>query len=184
MEKNSQKTYWPHMIMGFLLLAIVLGYWNIKSASSMPVQETNDYMMKYQQSDIHINEILESKQAFDKLYTLSITGVRTMVMTDNIHSDRPQPELVVLNMGANHFKYIVTKKDGTVVNDANVSFLLTQPHSTREDNMIESVPFADGYYTTPDMNISKAGRYTLLFRATVDNLTGYFSVEAYLKPKS
>jgi hypothetical protein len=184
MGKNSQKTYWPHMIMGFLFLAIALSYWTIKAASSMPVQETNDYMMKYQQSDMNINKILKSKQAFDKLYTLSITDVRTMVMTDNIHSNRPQPELIVLNMGANHFKYIVTKRDGTIVDSAKASFLLTRPHSTREDNMIESVPFSDGYYTTPDINISKAGRYTLQFRATVDNLTGYFSVEAYLKPKS
>ncbi len=182
MARNKEKTYWPHMIVGFLLLAITLSYWTIRAASSLPVQETNDYMMKYQQADIHINDIIKSKQAFDKLYTLSISGVKTMVMTDNIHSNRPQPDLVVLKMGVNKFTYTVTKKDGTIVNDANASFLLTQPHSTREDQMIESIPFSNGYYNTPDINLSKAGRYTLKFRATVGKLTGYFSLEAYLKP--
>ena len=66
MQESSKKTYWPHMILGFLILAIILGYWTIKVATSIPVQETNDYMMKYQESDININEILTKKMAFDK----------------------------------------------------------------------------------------------------------------------
>ncbi len=183
METNSKKTYWPHMIVGFLLLAITLSFWTVKTASSLPVQETNDYMMKYQQADININDIIKSQQAFDKLYRLSLTNVKTMVMTDNIHSNRLQPELVVLKMGANHFTYTVTKKDNTVVSDANVSFLLTQPHSTKEDQMIENIPFDKGFYITPDINITKAGRYTLKLKASVGDFTGYFSLEAYLKPK-
>jgi len=44
MASESKKTYWPHMIIGFLLLAIVLGYWTVRAAKSMPVQETNDYI--------------------------------------------------------------------------------------------------------------------------------------------
>jgi len=182
MEKNSQKTYWPHMIVGFLLLAIVLSFWTVKTAASLPVQETNDYMMKYQQADMKINEIIKSKEAFDKLYRLSLTNVKTMVMTDNIHSNRPQPDLVVLKMGRNHFTYTVTKKDNSIISDANVSFLLTRPHSTRDDLMIEEIPFKDGFYITPDINITKAGRYTLKLKASVGELTGYFSLEAYLKP--
>nr|MBL0720978.1 hypothetical protein [Sulfurovaceae bacterium] len=84
MENKKEISYWPHMIVGFLFLGISLGYWTIKTAMSLPVQETNDYMMKYQETDININDIIKSKQAFDKLYTISITGVKTMVMTNNI----------------------------------------------------------------------------------------------------
>jgi len=171
------------MIVGFLFLAIGLGYWTVKTAISMPVQETNDYMMKYQQADININDILTSKEAFDKEYSLNLTGIKTMVMTDNIYSNRVQPELVVLSKGINSFNYIVkNKQDGTVIKNAKVSFLLTQPHSTREDKMIDSVPFNGKYYKTPDINISKVGRYTLQLRATIGNKTGYWSVGAYLKP--
>ena len=39
MAKNKGKTYWPHMILGFLAIGITLGYWTVKSATSMPVQE-------------------------------------------------------------------------------------------------------------------------------------------------
>jgi len=184
MERNKEKTYWPHMIVGFLLLAITLSYWTVKAASSLPVQETNDYMMKYQQADININEITMSKLAFDKEYLIELKDVETMVMTDNIHSNRPQPDLVVLEDGANTFKYTVSKKDGSLINDAKVAFLLTRPHSARDDQMIEVIPFKDGHYITPDVAIKKAGRYTLQLRATIGKKTGYSSIEAYLKPKS
>ena len=183
MSRNSKKTYWPHMILGFLMLAIVLGYWTVKTASSMPVQETNDYMMKYQESDININEILVSKQKFDKNYLIELIDVETMVMTDNIHSNRPQPDPVKLTMGVNHFSYSVTNKAGEVVNDANVSFLLTRPHTVVDDQMIEVVENKGGKYVTPDLNISKPGRYTLQFRARIGDVTGYTSTEAYLQPK-
>ena len=183
MAKENKKTYWPHMIIGFLLVAIVLGYWTVKTASSMPVQETNKYMMKYQQADININEILESKARFDKKYTIKITGVKTMVMTDNVYSKRAQQDSVVLKYGPNSFSYIVSDKNGNIVDDANVSFLLTRPHTDRDDQMIEKVAFADGKYTTPDINISKPGRYTLQFRAKIGNDTGYWELPAYLVPK-
>lgn len=66
MANNSEKkkTYWPHMIVGFLFLGITLGYWTVKTASKMPVQESNEYLMKYQQADININDILEKKSTF------------------------------------------------------------------------------------------------------------------------
>ncbi len=182
MAKNKEKTYWPHMILGFLMLAIVLGYWTVRTASSMPVQETNDYMMKYQESDININEILKKKQVFDESYSINLTDVETMVMTDNIHSNRPQPDPVKLAMGTNHFSYSVTNKAGQAVNDANVSFLLTRPHTVVDDQMIEVVKSRGGKYVTPDLNISKPGRYTLQFRARIGGGIGYLSTEAYLQP--
>jgi hypothetical protein len=182
MAKNNQKTYWPHMILGFLMLAIVLGYWTIKAATSMPVQETNDYMMKYQESDIHINEILEEKAIFDREYSIKLIDAKTMVMVDNIHSNRPQSDQVKLSMGKNIFSYTISDRDGNSIDSANVSFLLTRPHTTVDDQMIEHLDYRDGRYITPELNITKAGRYTLQFRAKIGKGTGYSSVEAYLAP--
>lgn len=182
MGKNNTKTYWPHMILGFLAVGITLGYWTVKSASSMPVQESNQYMLKYQMADITINEILESKKVFDKDHTIQIQDVQTMVMTDNVNSNRPQPNPVKLSSGTNKFSYLVTKKDGTVVNDAKVSFLLTQPHSRRNDLFIENVVFKNGSYTTEAFEITEAGRYTLQLRVVLAGSTGYSAISAYLKP--
>ncbi len=182
-DKTNEKTYWPHMILGFLFIGITLGYWTVKHAVEMPVQEVNEYMMKYQQADLGINEILKKKKAFDEVYTIKLNDVKMMVMTDNINSKIPQPNAVTLTKGANHFSYTVTKKDGTLVSDAKVSFLLTRPHTRKDDVMIEKVPFKNGMYVTPMIDIEKAGRYTLQFRAKIDdNTIGYSEVPAYLKP--
>ena len=182
MAKNNEKTYWPHMILGFLAVGLTLGYWTVKSASSMPVQESNQYMLKYQTTDMNINKITELKQAFDKAYTITLLDVETMVMTDNVNSNRPQPNPVKLLQGLNDFSYDVLTKNGTKVSDANVTFLLTQPHSRREDQLFTNVPYSDGKYQIKSVEIKKAGRYTLQFRAEVADTMGYSEIAAYLKP--
>ena len=181
MANNREKTYWPHMIVGFLILGIVLGYWTIKSAISMPVQESNEYMLKYQKADININEILTKKKAFDKLYTINILDTKTMIMTDNINSNVQNTKLVALKNGSNSFSYEVSAKDKTIIKDVNVTFLLTRPHSVREDKIFENIPLVDGKYYINDVNITKEGRYTLQLRAEVKDTIGYSQIGAYMK---
>lgn len=182
MAKNNNKTYWPHMILGFLAIGITLSYWTVKSASSMPVQESNQFMLKYQTADININQIMEKKIAFDKAYSINILDEETMVMTDNVNSNRPQLNSVKLSQGINTFSYEVVAKNGTKVSDANVTFLLTQPHSRKEDQLFSNVPYIDGKYQIKDVDIKKAGRYTLQFRAVIGDTIGYSEIAAYLKP--
>jgi len=182
MTNTSKKTYWPHMILGFLAIGLTLSYWTVKSASSMPVQESNQYMLKYQAADIHINEILEKKMAFDKTYTIVLVGKETMVMTDNVNSNRPQADAIKLSHGENSFSYEVRTKEGKVVEDVNATFVLTQPHSRREDQVFYAVPYHEGKYLISGVNINKAGRYLLQFRAEVAGTVGYLESSAYLKP--
>jgi len=181
MEKSNEKTYWPHMILGFLAIGITLSYWTVKSASSMPVQESNQYMLKYQMADMNINQIMERKIAFDKAYSIHIVDVETMVVTDNVNSNRPQPNPVKLIQGMNNFSYEIVANNGTKVSDANVTFLLTQPHSRKEDKLFVNIPYVDGKYQVKGLDITRAGRYTLQFRAEVGDTMGYSEVSAYLK---
>ncbi len=182
MGKNNQKTYWPHMIVGFLSLAIILSYWTVKSASSMPVQESNDFMLKYQMADLNINEIMEQKKAFDKEYTIEIQEMETMVMTDNVNSNRPQPNPVKLSHGSNTFLYEVLAKDSSSAEDANVTFLLTQPHSRKADQLFPNIPYEKGRYIIKDVDITKPGRYTLQLKVVIGKKVGYSEIAAYLKP--
>jgi len=181
MEKRNKKTYWPHMIVGFLIIGLTLGYWTVKSASALPVQESNTFLMKYQQADIHINEIHALKKAFDKKYDITLKNAETMVMTDNIHSKRMQLNPVKLMKGMNHFTYVVQSKSGKVIEDAKVTFLLTQPHSRREDKLVENIIFLDGEYTAKGLDIQKEGRYTLQLKVEVGETIGYSDIPAYLK---
>ena len=182
MAKNKEKTYWPHMILGFLFLGITLSYWTVKSASSMPVHESNEYMLKYQIADMNINEIINSKALFDQSYTIEIVDVKkAMYKLENAKRAKAESS-IVLTQGKNSFNYLVTTKDGKAVSDANVTFLLTQPHSVKQDNYVENIPFVDGKFQVSDINITKAGRYTLQLRAKIGETTGYSQLAAYLKP--
>ncbi len=182
MANNKEKTYWPHMIMGFLLIGITLGYWTVKSAISIPVQESNEYMLKYQQADMNINTILEKKAQFDKNYNIELTHAK--MLKEKIEHSKVQKERqsVALAKGKNVFTYKVMQKDGTVISDANVTFLLTRPHTRKDDVYIENIPFIDGQYKVDNIDVIKPGRYTLQLRAKIGDAVGYSNISAYLKP--
>lgn len=182
MEKNQNKTYWPQMILGFLAVGITLGYWTVKSASSMPVQQENEFMLSYQMADMNINEIIERKKAFDAAYKINLVHAETMVMTDNINSNRVQPDSVKLSQGENTFDYQVVTSTGENVTDANVTFLLTRPHTRTEDMTLSDLPYADGVYRAKTVMVTKPGRYTLQLKVQVGDAIGYSQIPAYLKP--
>jgi len=181
MVKNKEKTFWPHMILGFLLIGISLGYWTVKYAVSLPVQESNNYMMKYQQADIHINEIMEEKARFDNDYKIELTNVkRVKIALEN--TKRAKDEMVVLlKSGVNSFSYKVLDKNSHQVNDANVTFLLTRPHTQKDDVLKTDIPSVNGVYKVDNIDVSKAGRYILQFKVQVADETGYLETPAYLK---
>jgi len=181
-KETKEKSYWPHLILGFLIIGMSLSYWTVKSANSIPVQESNEYMLKYQIADMTINDIVEQKARFDKEYTIKLLDAK-MGLIDIEHSKVARSQKVVeLQKGANIFKYQVTKKDGTVINDANVSFLLTRPHTLKDDNFIKVVKPTGNLYIIKDIDIQKPGRYTLQFRAIIGDKTGYSQISAYLNP--
>jgi len=181
-NKNSKKTYWPHMILGFLSVGITLSYWTVKSASSIPVQESNNYMMKYQQADMHINEIIEKKVLFDQKYNITLINAKTTLLELENAKRAKSEEVIELKEGTNSFSYTVQDKQGNVVNDANVTFLLTRPHTVSEDMLVENVTVKDNAYVINDITISKAGRYTLQLKAKIGDAMGYSEKPAYLKP--
>lgn len=180
-KDNKNKTYWPHMILGFLFAGITLGYWTVKSATSVPVQEDNEYMLKYQKADMNINEILEKQKAFDQKYKVVISDVEMLPVKKNEVLHRKQKPQVKLAKGENTFSYEVLNRSSAEVPNAKVSFLLTRPHTKVDDVMIETVPFSDGKYRVK-VSVEKPGRYVLRFRAKIGKATGYLDTPAYLKP--
>lgn len=182
MENNNKKTYWPHMILGFLMIGITLGYWTVKHAVQMPVEEVNDYMMKYQQADLGINKILEKEALFDKSYTIDILGMKTIIEALENAKRAKEEKVILLHRGNNTFTYRVSTKDGSLVTDANVAFLLTRPHTKKEDIFRENVQALDGKYVIKYINVPKAGRYTLQLRVKIGDSIGYSSLPAYVKP--
>ena len=181
-KRTKEKSYWPHMIMGFLIIGLTLGYWTVKHAASLPVQESNEFMMKYQKADKHINEILVQKARFDKMYRIDLQAERTMHKIENSKAYKALSS-VVLHEGKNRFVYRITDSSGVPIADANVTFLLTRPHTDKEDQMLDSVPYREGKYVIENVEITNPGRYTLQLRAVIGDAVGYSEIPAYLEPK-
>ncbi len=181
-KKTKETSYWPHMILGFLVIGLTLGYWTVKHASSLPVQESNEFMMKYQKADLNINEILAQKARFDKQYTIEIDAVRKPYEVENSKVQKVL-NAVVLHEGENSFVYHIRDKQGNNVADANVTFLLTRPHTDQEDQMLNNVPNRNGEYVIENVKITNPGRYTLQLRAVIGDAVGYSEIPAYLEPK-
>ncbi len=180
MEENK-KTYWPHMIVGFLFLGIGLGIWTIKSAGSMPVEKENAYMMSYQDADTNINEILAKQELFRQNYEIKILNTTTIQIKENKNSRKNFLNPVEIKKGENKFTYSVVDKNGQVVKGADVSFMLTRPHTDIDDQKIDKINFVNNSYQTPSINITKAGRYMLVARVKIGETIGFLETPAYLQ---
>ena len=180
MANENKKTYWPHMIVGFVTIGIILGYWTVKSAIHMPVHESNEHMMKYQAADINANEIIEAQQRFDDRYTLKLTGMKASDFKPE-HLKR-NPGTIVALSPVNRIRYRLTDKEGRAVADANVTLLLTRPHTEKEDRLFKNVPFRDGYYTVEKLELKNPGRYILRVRVQKGDAIGFMDTPGYLKP--
>ena len=179
MANENNKTYWPHMILGFVTIGIILGYWTVKSAIKMPVHESNEHMMKYQKADVSANEIIEAQQRFDSRYNLVLKDMKPSDFKPE-HLKRKHGEIVALQ-GVNRISYEMTDKSGNPVSDANVTLLLTRPHTEKDDQMFASLPYKDGRYTMEKLELKKPGRYILRVRAQKGDAIGYMDTEAYYK---
>jgi len=182
-KTSKEKSYWPHMILGFLILGVTLSYWTVKSASSIPVAESNEYMMKYQQADMNINEIMHKKARFDQQFAIEIVNAEQRVVEIENAKRAKGENAVILHEGKNTFYYRIKSRDNKMISDANVTFLLTRPHTVKDDVMVENVPAKEGKYVIEDLEVRKPGRYILQLKAVIDeNTIGYSEIPGYLKP--
>lgn len=182
MKNNNQNSYWPFFIVGFLAIGITLIYWTVKSAVSMPVQESNTYMMKYQSADRFIHKIMSEQKAFDAKYKILLEDVELSNVNNNIHAKALSGEVVKLDSGVNSFTYKVTDKNSNFVEAQDIKFMLTQPHSRKNDTEASNIQFKDGKYVV-SFDVLNAGRYTLQLRAAIsDGVVGFSEIPAYLEP--
>lgn len=184
MTKKAQNIFWFLFVMGILLFGIAMIIWTVKKSISAPVHEANNFMLKYQTADMTINDIVKLQKAFDAKYTIELKNVKEAklpVKYQNVHAKRSLQKPIEIKDGENSFSYEITKKDGSIVQNAQVDFLLTRPHIRTDDTLENNVSFANNLYVTKPINIENEGRYTLLLKVTIDQLVGHLETAAYLQ---
>ena len=147
------KNYWPHFIIALVLFAIALGVWTVKVAIDNPVELDDTYMMKYQQVDEKIYDIMKMKQEFDKEYKI-------VPLTNKL--DFPDAMFVFT---------IISKKDGKPVKGMNVIVLFTRPDTSKYDIKVKAI-YKDGKYIA-HAKLPLEGRWNVLLKIDKDKLTVY-----------
>jgi len=175
---DNQKSYWPYMILGFLLIGISLGYWTVKSASMMPVQRSNDFFDSYQEVDSHFEQIMAKKRRFDALYTIEIVGAeyKRVAIVNSYVKNSTQ---ALLLRGGDKID-VVVKKQGQIANIKSLDIRLSRALSAtviKEQSMSKA---QEGHYRFVLPPLNRSGRYALSIRAIVDDDTvGFLSQDGY-----
>ena len=130
MTKKNQNRLWFAIVMGMLSFGIGMVIWTVKQAVSLPVQESNNFMLKYQQADMNINAILANKAKFDAKYSIELQNAVFMTLKEeyqNTNSKRQQPKPVKLIKGKNKFLYAIKDNNGNNVEDAKFTLSMIVP---------------------------------------------------------
>ena len=159
---KKEINYWPYAVVGMILTVVMLGIWTIKVAVSNPVQESDAYMMKYQDVDENINEILMKQQAFYAKYDIDLSGNK-------------------LHLGQNRVVVTVTeKKDGAPVPEATIVGKVTRPTTNREDIKLQHFEYRDGRYVSEPFELKRPGRWNIQIKVTIGPDVAYKTYKTFI----
>lgn len=143
-----KKNYWPHAIILMILGSIIASYSTIKIAVENPVQDSNLFLNNYHITDKNINDILRSQILFNSKYSFDYSKSK-------FSKDGFELDLEIL-------------QNGERVNSL-ISSTVTRPETGDFDKSFSGERFS--------FQFPKSGRWIIYVKATVNNLTGYFSLE-------
>jgi nitrogen fixation protein FixH len=160
---NEERNYWPIAITGMILTVVLLGIWTVKIAVKNPVQESNAYMMKYQDVDENINEILAKQKAFDARYTIDLSANR-------------------LKVGQNRVVVRVLDKSGAPVEGAKVVAIVQRPTTNEYNIDLDTFFYANGEYVSPPFELKGLGRWNIQVKVQVgDDKVGFKTWKTFVR---
>ncbi len=164
MEKREKKeiNFWPYAIVGMILTVVMLSAWTIKVALKNPVQLDNSYMMKYQDVDENINEILAKQRQFRSKYDVALNGNQFTV-------------------GSNRVTVEIFDKKGVPVEGAKIAALVTRPDTTEFDVELKNFSLKGGKYLSEEFNISRSGRWNIVVRVNIGKDEGFEKYKTFIK---
>ncbi len=160
-EKNSKKSFWPYgIIISILLIASACAY-NVYIAMQLPVEYDTYFLTKKQDLDDNINDLLASQEKFNNKYSVDV----------KYEKFKPKNNEIKIK--------ITDKKTSQIINNAKFELLITRPDVSKFDIKPNFTGIKDGYYTFESFNVDKKGRWQILFKATIGQLTSFVKLETY-----
>jgi hypothetical protein len=150
--------YWPLGILGLLGIGVGLTIWTIDVASKNPTYMDSAYLTDYRNVDKNINDLLAQEKKFDEKYIVDL-------------------EESTIELGQNSAVLKIFDKDMQPIENAVVSAQITRPHTTASDISLELNYSEDGEYSSKDFDIKDKGRWEIIYKIKLDNLTVFKRVK-------
>lgn len=163
MKFNSAKV-WPYAIAASIIMVFGFCVATIVVAFTLPVEKSDTYMMDYHQADDTANDLIINKINFDKEYKI-----------EYITQKLSQEDSVI--------KYRVSKLDGTPSNDAKILVVITRPNNHKHDQEVVNPSVENGVYTFKSVKLAQPGRWDIMARVSINDLTRYYNVKADTRAK-
>ena len=164
MQKSDKQemNYWPYAIVGMILTVVLLGIWTIKVAVSNPVQLDNSYMMKYQDVDENISDILEKQKIFDTKYIIDLSKN-------------------ILKPGENRIEVALKDRNGNPVDNAEIIAVVTRPTTLKDDIELKEFVQMNDHYVSKPFELKRGGRWNIQVRVTIGDDVGFKTRKTFVK---
>jgi len=155
----SKGKIWPYSIAIAITLVFSFCVATIYVTEGSKIQESDMYMSKYQEADLHGNDLIEARIAFDAKYTLAY-------VTKTISGQHPVIE------------YKITDKNGVAVNNASVIIAISRSETDQYNKHLEHPTVKDGVYSFKVEKFAKPGVWNIIAKMSVGKDTRFYNMKA------
>jgi len=154
----SNGRIWPYAIGIAITLVFSFCVATIFITGSSAIQESDAYMIKYQEADLNANDFIKKRMAFDKLYTIEY-------VTKKISGESPV------------ISYKVSTKDGLALNSAKIKIAISRPETDEFDKTLEHPSVDNGIYSFTLEEFPKKGVWNIIAKVSVDDKERFLNIK-------
>ncbi|QOY54495.1 FixH family protein [Candidatus Sulfurimonas marisnigri] len=155
---------WPYAIGISIMLVFSACIVTVVVANTLPVENSDTYMMGYHEADAKANELIQAKIAFDEKYKIEY-------ITDALHVE------------GSTIKYRVTDVNSQPVNSAKIKVIVTRPNNHKHDQELINPSVENGIYTFNTIKLPQEGRWDIMAKANVLDVQRFYNVKADTRAK-
>jgi nitrogen fixation protein FixH len=150
---------WPYGV--GIAITLVFGFCvaTVMVTSKANIQQSDAYMVKYQEADAKANEYITAKIAFDKKYKIAY-------ITESIGNKDPE------------VKYALKDTEGNPVNDAEIVVAISRPETAAFNQTLKNPKVENGIYTFEGASFPKAGVWNIIAKVKVGDDYRFLNIKA------
>ncbi|MCK9472616.1 FixH family protein [Sulfurimonas sp.] len=160
----SKGRIWPYAIGASIILVFGACVATIVVTNTLPVQNSDTYMMNYHEADEKANDIIKAAIEFNSNYKIEYI------------SDK-------LDLQNSVIKYKVSDLNANPINNAEIKVVVTRPNNHKYDQELSNPKVQNGIYTFESLKLAQEGRWDIMSKVTVNEFHRFYNVKADTRTK-